>query len=332
MYPINRILIAVKDVHAKKCPAVAKGGQLAKALGAKVCLFHAISEPVYMEVENLENQTLSELEQRRSTIYQVQLERMARRLRRHGITVTTAVEWDFPTYEAVVRGASKFRADLIVAECYRATHSAPWFMHFTDWELLRRSEKPVLLIKNARTYRRSPVLAAIDPDHACSKPANLDDEIVRYARTVASALRKPLHAVHAYNPLLLGMTPEDLCKPRAIHDAQKKAAKKARAAVELLLNRMEMPQSRRHVIDGFTVDVIQHIAERIEPQILVMGAVSRSGLRRLLIGNTAEQILDRTTCDVLIVKPSQFTSRMARAPRGARVVAAPLISAGLAGL
>ena len=125
MYPINRILIAVKDVHAKKCPAVAKGGQLAQALGAQVCLFHAIVDPIYMEVEDLENQTLPELEHRRSAIYRSRLERMATRLRHHGITVTTAVEWDFPTYEAVVRGASKFRADLIMAECYRATHSAP---------------------------------------------------------------------------------------------------------------------------------------------------------------------------------------------------------------
>jgi nucleotide-binding universal stress UspA family protein len=34
-----------------------------------------------------------------------------------------------------------------------------------------------------------------------------------------------------------------------------------------------------------------------------MGAMSRSGLKRIFIGNTAEQVLDSLQSDVLIVKP-----------------------------
>jgi universal stress protein E len=39
-----------------------------------------------------------------------------------------------------------------------------------------------------------------------------------------------------------------------------------------------------------------------------MAAISRSGLRQLFIGNTAEAVLDNLNCDVLIVKPAQFVS------------------------
>jgi nucleotide-binding universal stress UspA family protein len=35
-----------------------------------------------------------------------------------------------------------------------------------------------------------------------------------------------------------------------------------------------------------------------------MGAVARSRLRRLLVGSTAEAVMDRLACDVLAVKPS----------------------------
>jgi hypothetical protein len=52
-----------------------------------------------------------------------------------------------------------------------------------------------------------------------------------------------------------------------------------------------------------------------------MGAISRSGLKRLLIGNTAERILDDLRCDVLVVKPPKFRNRVPRAARGARLVA-----------
>ena len=51
-----------------------------------------------------------------------------------------------------------------------------------------------------------------------------------------------------------------------------------------------------------------------------MGAVSRSGLKRVFIGNTAEKILDELPCDVLVVKPARFQNRVRRASRGMRVV------------
>jgi universal stress protein E len=37
-----------------------------------------------------------------------------------------------------------------------------------------------------------------------------------------------------------------------------------------------------------------------------MGAVSRSALERLFIGSTAEEVLDRVPCDLLIVKADGF--------------------------
>jgi hypothetical protein len=50
-----------------------------------------------------------------------------------------------------------------------------------------------------------------------------------------------------------------------------------------------------------------------------MGAISRSGYKRLLIGNTAERILDELTCDVLVIKPESFRSDIPRASRGVRL-------------
>jgi universal stress protein E len=46
-----------------------------------------------------------------------------------------------------------------------------------------------------------------------------------------------------------------------------------------------------------------------------MGAVSRSGLRKLFLGSTAEQLLDRLPCDVLVVKPAGFRTPVAYRPQ-----------------
>lgn len=51
--------------------------------------------------------------------------------------------------------------------------------------------------------------------------------------------------------------------------------------------------------------------------------ISRSGLSRLVVGNTAEHVLDRLRCDVLIVKPRDFRNAVARQPRGVHMIALP---------
>jgi universal stress protein E len=54
-----------------------------------------------------------------------------------------------------------------------------------------------------------------------------------------------------------------------------------------------------------------------------MGAVSRSGLKRVFIGNTAERVLDELPCDVLVVKPPSFKSAVSQRSRGIRYVGLP---------
>ena len=102
-----------------------------------------------------------------------QLEKLAARVRKHGIDVDVAADWDFPPYEAIIRKAQRISADLLVVENHHGTgrHPARWLLAYTDWELLRLCPIPVLLVKNRRLYHRPRVLAAIDPSHAHAKPA-----------------------------------------------------------------------------------------------------------------------------------------------------------------
>jgi hypothetical protein len=59
-----------------------------------------------------------------------------------------------------------------------------------------------------------------------------------------------------------------------------------------------------------------------------MGAVSRSGLKRIFIGNTAERTLGAIHCDVLVVKPQRFASRIAQDARGVRLVTPQILFSG----
>jgi universal stress protein E len=196
-------------------------------------------------------------------------------------------------------------------------------LHLTDWELLRLSPVPVLLVKSPRPYRRPAVLAALDPGHAFSKPAKLDQEILRVAGLVTDALHGTLHAVHAYLPLPPVPVSGELMTANIAARIRADARAKARAAFRGALKTAKIPPSRQHLVASYPANGIQDVARKTRSAIVVMGAVSRSGLKRVFIGNTAESVLDQLACDLLIVKPARFVSGVARARRGVRLVTTP---------
>jgi nucleotide-binding universal stress UspA family protein len=53
---------------------------------------------------------------------------------------------------------------------------------------------------------------------------------------------------------------------------------------------------------------IPALATQLKADLVVMGTVGRSGIPGLLMGNTAETILDQLSCSVLVMKPPGFVS------------------------
>lgn len=328
MRPIRKILVAVKETRGKVPPAALKAAGIARALDAQLVLFHAIDDPLVIDVLALGNQSLEALENQARKRYLDQLEKMAAPLRRNGLEVDIAAEWDHPAHEAVVRHARRIHADLVVAERHVSRHVAPWFLRYTDWELLRQSPVPVLLVKSPRPYRSPKVLAAIDPAHAFAKQTKLDDDILKTAARVTSALRGEVHTIHAYVPTILGLDPAELADADATGRIAGDAEALAKTRLEKALRgaRVKVSPRQRHLVARHAVDAIPDLARDLKCDIVVMGALSRSGFKRLVIGNTAERLLDDLPCDVLVIKPAAFATRVATRSRGPHLVTLTALS------
>lgn len=329
MSTIRRVLVAVKDPWARPLPAVEKAAQLARSLGARVQLFHALSEPLYIDAAEASGVTLPALEHTAHDRVARRLEALGQRLRKAGIPTESAVQWDYPPHEAVVRAARRFRADLVVAERHPSAHHFAWLLRFTDFELLRLAPMPVLLVKTRGKYDHPAVLAAVDPSHAYSKPLRLDREILRCATEITAALKGSLHALYAFNPMPVAVADSGLPLSGTMDVIATEAEARAKKALTGVLNGAAIPASRRHLVARHPIDAIEGAAERIGCGIVVMGAISRSGLKRLALGNTAERVFDSLPCDLLVVKPKSFTSRVPRARRGPQLVTLPIIEPGM---
>ncbi len=320
MDAIKRILVAVTQPVAASEPALAKAAQLAQRCGAELELFHCLYDPYVFRrqalrvrgfdtsIEVLVRQTRERLEQRAQVLRA-----------ESGLRVRTSVHWDYPPYEAIIRQAMRHEVDLVVASSQRRRRAARLLLEFTDWQLIRLCPVPLLLIKTARPWTGPTVLAAVDPFHAHAAPAALDDAILRAGRFLSRTLKGHLHVVHAHAPAL-SVVVAPMTEPIVVSAPAaeiRKEARRARKAVLRLATRHGVAPRRAHVVTGDPAIVLPRIARRSRARIIVMGAVSRSGLKRLFIGGTAQRVLDQLDCDICVVKAPEFRTPVPakRAPR-----------------
>jgi universal stress protein E len=305
MKKLRRILVAISDLHHAHGGVLRRAAVLARATGAQVELFQVVTGPL-TQSRRIGRRALSlQLTSEESLqVAQKHLERIARSKLLLGCRVQSVTVVDKPAHEAIVRRAVATRADLIINGTRSRGLADRLVLRHTDWELVRHSPVPLLLVKSDRLAGKAVVLAAIDPLHANAKPARLDARILEVASGMTAALKGTLHAVHAYLPLSL-MLAAGIGEPMVWNTTELDTRYRQRVTREFtrVLRPTQIPVSRRHLLIGVAATELAACATRIRATLVVMGAVSRSRLERLFIGSTAEHVLDDLACDVLIVQP-----------------------------
>jgi universal stress protein E len=319
--PWKSIVVAVRDPAARRQVAVQKAARIAGRCGARLTLFHAFSTP-YPVPRALPTDTaglLKAIEAERRH----QLQALAKPLRAAGLKVHCEVAWDFPPAEAVVRHVLAAKPDLLVAESHRHSTVARWFLANTDWELIRECPCPVWFVKTPRFAKRPLFLAAVDPTHARAKPSRLDDRLLATAAMAMTGTDGRLALVHAED--VLRPLPAAVLTGIIVPDVLQAEVDRTRAAtrrgLERLATRHGVGDAEQIMRAGLPAEVITATATRLKADVLVMGVVSRSGLQRPFIGNTAEAVLDAVDCDLLVIKPHGFrTSVPRRRPKLSAVI------------
>lgn len=196
-----------------------------------------------------------------------------------------------------------------------------------DMHLLRKCPCAIWLVHPGRPagYRR--VLAAVDlgdlgpgPDLAAHGALNL--RIAASAARVAIAQLAELHLVHAWTAIGVGVmrstlfnTPETEIRAyvEAMHTRHAAAMDQLLHALEQHLGQeaMRYLKPRVHLLEGDPREVIPALAAELTPDLTVMGTLARTGMRGLLIGNTAETLLHQLDGSVLCLKPEGFVSPLA---------------------
>jgi len=294
MLELNRILVIIEPGEAKQ-PALDRAVQLAKYAESELELMLADYNAYLEDGYYFDPVQAQKLRYEHGDNQLQKLEALAEPLRSQGLEVSVSTAWGNPPYTEIVNRVRDTKPSLVIKSTRHHKQIARLLLSNEDWELVRYCPVPLLLVKSQPWPAKPVFLAAVDPDHLHDKPAALDAKIIESARGLAAISGGDVHLFHsAYVPPMGGIYP---LMPNATKEESK---------LHELAASQNICDSHSHWSEEDVVHALPALAADLQASAVVMGAVSRSRFDRILIGNTAEKVLDRVECDVLVVKPDKL--------------------------
>lgn len=292
---IRNILVVV-DKPKDKQIALARGLTLQKDFGAKLHLAAFTYHPMY------DQRDVYETHQRRAvkeSLVRSRTEWLREQVLDAHATfkdVVLQTVWAKNVAEWVAQHADPKQFDLVVKA---ARHTKTIIRTPTDWQLLRESRVPLLLTSKRRWPQKAVVLAALDLGRRDRAHEALNRRVLDAAVEIARAHDGAVHCVNAIEVSQV-LADLDIINPRKV---ARKAREESSATARALLEGYGVPMSRLHMPIGKVGPAVNGVAKKLKANVLVMGTTARTGVKGLVVGNSAERVLTRAACDILAVKP-----------------------------
>lgn len=221
---------------------------------------------------------------------------------------------DFPVSTKVLHGSSSDaivglaldgKHDLIVTLAKGKQSRRQRFFGTTAYRLLQAAPCSILLYEPGKQGPFRRLVASVDATPDDSRHAELNDRIVESTLAVCQAESCPWEIVFAwsvYGEYLI----KDYLRRKEFGELFASAEAQFSQAFEKLLQRYgcSLASPNVHLVHGEAAEQVSRIAAAAEADLIVLGTVARHGVSRIWLGNTAESVLDRANCSVLIVKPN----------------------------
>ena len=227
-----------------------------------------------------------------------------------GVRVAAKVLVGKPFLE-IIREVLKNKHDLVVKTARGEGRLKEVIFGSTAMHLLRKCPCPVWVIMPTHEKKYAKIMAAVNPDPIDEKRNTLNNKIMELATSLARIEGSELHVTHCWR--LYGETMllhrGGMSKSEVAELANKTRMEHEGRISELLEKHAPgLPNDRIHLLKGDAEALIPALAKRKSIEIIVMGTVVRTGIAGFIVGNTAENILQRVDCSVLTVKPDGFVS------------------------
>jgi nucleotide-binding universal stress UspA family protein len=297
---VNRVLIA-SDARESLLEAMAKVATIEHYTGAAVEAALVVYDPIAEEPAG----QFSRAETRRiidriTTTELKELDAQMTPFKSRIAELQPRVLFERDVAKAIVNEAKTFEADLIVKPLTRSARITDFLHAPADWRIMRDAPTSVLFTRHKPWPKSVCVLAALDVSD--KRHQALNERILVQADLLSSILGGDLHVVTAYPTLGQQMNDYQVANDfEAIKDSMRARRQKS---VVALLEQFNIEAAGVHVVEGRPRIVIATLADRLGAGLTVLGTAARKGIKKLLIGNTAEEITRDLDTDLLTVRAS----------------------------
>jgi universal stress protein E len=176
---------------------------------------------------------------------------------------------------------------------------------YTDWRLIRKLICPIWLVKGGEWKENPVIIGAVDPTHQHDPKATIDQKIVEAGKALATMTGGQLLLLHTYQRLVeIGSRAIRAIKPikLSIDEIDRKVRETHRRQLDALAVANDVALDDVHQLPGRTQEILPAFVRSHGADIVIMGATARTGLKRRIVGSTAERVLDHLPCDILLVR------------------------------
>lgn len=291
---LRRVLVAT-DFSSTADAAVAWAVEVAKPHGADVRLVHSLALPTPVPGYVLAD---GDFGQELRAAAQSRLDQAAARLADAGTPVDTDLRMGIPS-QAILAAAEEWRPELLVIGTRGLTGLAHLLLGSTAERVVQKAQCPVLSVHPHDAERHRPIRTVVVPTDFSRDADRALEKVLHLFPAPQGAIRLVLvHAYHlpieytAYGPI-----------PTSVHYLEDVAGE-----AEQRLKEHAKEYQREGVTveavcrEGFAPDVIVEEATQRNADLVAMGTHGRSGLAHLLLGSTAERVVQKAPCPVMTMR------------------------------
>ena len=211
-----------------------------------------------------------------------------------------------------IRYIQKHKIDLVIKEA-ESSKNHSYGLRAIDMNLLRKCPCPVWLNRpNNQPSGKQRVAVAIDANVTIEEERALSIDLLQLSRTITDNCDGQLLIISCWEYVLESYLKDNVwLKPseEELENHIKSAKQKHSVALKALIDDSGIGRDISvHQLHGTPDDEIPTCVEQNKVDILVMGTLARTGIEGVIIGNTAENIVQNVSCSLVALKSKQFSS------------------------
>lgn len=211
------------------------------------------------------------------------------------VKVKTDVVWEKSFERWVISRCDQKSFDMV----FKSGHRSESFLYTpSDWQLMRHSPEPVMIVGDKPWREGGVILAALDLGSSSPKTLSLNEDILHQAVKLAEVTDSEVHVCYTM-AIPKSLADLDLIDPKAY---ERKMKENLDPVIRKLIDEAGLDRSRIHLVSGKPAREICRISNEINADVVLIGNKTRTSLRGRLLGNTAESVLHRVTADVVVIK------------------------------